>query len=110
MSIYMVDIDGTICDKSTDQTYEQSVPFKDRIAHFNNLFDQGHEIHYWTARGMSNGNLEAKKELTYNKLRHWGVKYTSVNFEKPHYDRWIDDKAQNVESYFDEIELDKEWK
>ena len=109
--IYYVDIDGTICNlnitKDGKNEYEYAKPYQERIEHFNQLFDEGHEVHYWTARGMSNGNLEVKKELTYNQLRQWGVKYTSVNFKKPHYDIWIDDKAQNVDSYFDKIELDK---
>jgi len=41
---YLVDIDGTICN-NTFGDYQNAQPFVDRIAHFNNLFDQGHEIH-----------------------------------------------------------------
>lgn len=108
---YIVDIDGTICNLNITpdgkNEYEYAKPYEDRIAHFNKLFEEGHEVIYWTARGMSNGNLEAKKELTYNQLRSWGVKYTDVRFEKPHYDIWIDDKAINVDAYFEQIELDK---
>lgn len=112
--IYYVDIDGTICNLNItpdgNNEYENAKPYKERIEHFNNLFDEGNEIHYWTARGAISGNLEEKKKLTKKQLEEWGVKYTSVNFGKPHYDIWIDDKAQNVESYFDKIELDKEWR
>ena len=96
---YIVDIDGTICD-NTNSVYKDAVPFRDRIKHFNQLFDQGHEIHYWTARGGSTG-LDWT-ELTTQQLYTWGVKYTSLKLGKPVYDYWIDDKAFNVENYFDE--------
>ena len=98
--IYYVDIDGTICDQEKGRDYSLSLPYKERIAHFNALFDQGHEIHYWTARGMESKKDHSK--LTVEQLHKWGVKYTSVNFKKPHYDIWIDDKAQNVEKYFED--------
>jgi hypothetical protein len=101
---YYVDIDGTICNLNITpegkNEYESAKPFEDRIDYLNKLYEEGHEIHYWTARGMSNGNLEAKKELTLRQLTEWGVKYTSVNFKKPHYDIWIDDKAINADEYF----------
>lgn len=96
---YMVDIDGTIC-TITNGEYRNAKPFKDRIHHFNQLFDQGYEIHYWTARGGNTG-LDWS-ELTHQQLQEWGVKYTSLRLGKPSYDVWIDDKAINVETYFDE--------
>ena len=96
---YIIDIDGTIC-TSTDGDYASAEPFIDRINHFNRLFDQGHEIHYWTARGGNTG-LDWSK-LTEHQLTAWGVKYTSLKLGKPPYDYWIDDKAVNVESYFNE--------
>jgi len=106
--IYYVDIDGTICDQELGRHYSLSKPYKERIEHFNKLFDEGHEIHYWTARGMATGVDHS--ELTIKQLKDWGAKYTSVNFKKPVYDFWIDDKGQNAEMYFEQIELDKEWK
>lgn len=94
---YMVDIDGTIC-YNTNSEYENSKPDNDRINHFNRLFDKGNEIHYWTARGTNSG--KDWEEFTVRQLEEWGVKYTSVRFGKPHYDIWIDDKAQNDKEYF----------
>ena len=94
---YMVDIDGTIC-YNTNSEYESSKPDNDRINHFNRLFDEGNEIHYWTARGANSG--KDWEEFTVRQLEEWGVKYTSVRFGKPHYDIWIDDKAQNDKEYF----------
>lgn len=96
---YMIDIDGTICN-NTNGDYQSAVPFLDRIAHFNKLFDEGHEIHYWTARGVNSGidwTITTRQQFA-----NWQVKYTSLSMNKPSYDIWIDDKAINVESYFDE--------
>ena len=52
---YVVDIDGTICDKPEcreDCDYDTSIPKPDRIAKINKLYDEGHQIIYLTARGM----------------------------------------------------------
>jgi len=97
---YMVDIDGTIC-YNNNSKYEISEPDYERIEHLNKLYDEGHEIHYWTARGANSG--KDWEEFTVRQLDDWGVKYTSVKFGKPHYDIWIDDKAQNDKDYFKTI-------
>lgn len=102
--IYIVDIDGTICNtpkKGNSWDYTGSVPFEDRIKHFNDLFDQGHTINYWTARGTSSGINQY--DLTKSQLDSWGVKYSSFSVGKPSYDFWIDDKAFNVDHYFEKI-------
>lgn len=96
--IYYVDIDGTICN-NTNGLYFDAVPFRDRIAYLNQLFDNGDQIHYWTARGSSSGIDWT--ELTTIQLAEWGCKYTSMSLGKPSYDIWIDDKAMNCDTYFD---------
>lgn len=93
---YIVDIDGTIC-TNTFGKYENATPFLKRIEYFNSLYDDGHEIHYWTARG-SNSGIDWK-DLTEHQLKMWAVKYTSLSLGKPSYDVWIDDKAFNSEEY-----------
>jgi hypothetical protein len=98
---YMVDIDGTICSTTVNSNYSYAEPFVTRIKHFNDLYDQGHEIHYWTARGGTTG--KDWSDLTKKQFSDWKVKYTSLSFRKPSYDIWIDDKAKNVEDYFKEI-------
>ena len=97
---YIVDIDGTIFNTEGND-YENSTPILERIAHINSLFDQGNEIHYWTARGSSSGKDHLP--LTIKQLNQWGCKYTTANVGKPVYDIWIDDKAQNDKSYFDNV-------
>lgn len=103
MKVYIVDIDGTICNefftKDGKKDYKSAKPIKTRIKFINNLFDQGNEIHYWTARGSLTGINHS--ELTKNQLKQWGCKFTSLRVgDKPHYDLWIDDKAIWSEDFF----------
>jgi hypothetical protein len=96
---YIVDIDGTICTHdSPDTPYEEAAPIKERIHFFNQLFDAGHEVIYWTARGGNSGVDHS--QLTKKQLNDWGVKRTQLKMGKPPYDYWIDDKAFNVQDFF----------
>ena len=90
---FMIDIDGTICN-THNSDYLKSIPRAKNIALFNKLYDQGHQIHYWTARGANSG--KNWDEFTVMQLKQWNVKYTTINMGKPHYDIWIDDKAINA--------------
>lgn len=87
---YIVDIDGTICESDGD--YPNARPYYDRIDKINALYDEGHVIIYWTARGMVSKKDWSK--LTEKQLKEWGCKYHALRMRKPHYDVWIDDKAQ----------------
>jgi hypothetical protein len=87
-----IDIDGTICD-TDDSNYRCSEPKFQNIELFNKFLEIGHEVHYWTARGANSG--KSWDEFTVEQLQKWGVKYTSINMGKPHYDVWIDDKSIN---------------
>ena len=96
---YIIDIDGTICTHdSPDTPYEEARPIKERIDFFNKLFDAGHDIIYWTARGGNSGIDHS--ELTLKQLDKWGAKRTELKMNKPAYDYWIDDKAFNVRDFF----------
>lgn len=97
--IYIVDIDDTICvspnTEDGKRDYPNAVPLYDRIDKINALYDEGHEIHYWTARGGTTG-LDWS-ELTARQLKEWGAKHHSVRTGKPSYHKWIDDKAINAD-------------
>ena len=97
--IYYVDIDGTIC-CNTQGKYENAQPFWERIERINALYDEGHTVVYWTARG-SNTGLDWT-ELTIKQLGEWGVKHHSLVMKKPHFDIYICDKSINSESFFEE--------
>jgi len=94
---YIVDIDNTICE-TTDSNYDNSKPFYDRIQKINDLYNQGHKIIYWTARGSNSGIDWTDK--THSQLAAWGCNYDEIKMNKPSYDFWIDDKAINAEDYF----------
>lgn len=99
--IYMVDIDNTICvteRKGESWDYENSCPMYARIAVINKLYDEGHTIKYWTARGSGSGM--DWYEFTKKQLESWGCKYHEFNVGKPSYDLWIDDKAIFCGEYF----------
>lgn len=87
-----IDIDGTIC-HTNNNDYQNSKPNFEKIDLYNKLIEQGHEVHYWTARGAISGKSWDK--FTIDQLDLWGVKYTSINMGKPHYDVWIDHKSIN---------------
>ena len=70
MNVY-VDIDNTIC-ITEGSNYPNSIPRYQQIEKINRLYDEGHEITYWTARGG-----HSKKDwshLTSQQLESWGCK------------------------------------
>ena len=94
---YIIDIDNTICyNKGSD--YVNSTPDIARIALVNQLYDDGHEIHYYTARGGNSG--QDWSELTRKQLTEWGCRFHSLNLGKPVYDVWVDDRAINAKDFF----------
>ena len=95
--IYVVDIDNTIC-QTVGSDYANSIPIYDRINKINDLYDQGHKVVYWTARGGNSGIDWTDK--THSQLAAWGCKYDEIKMNKPSYDVWIDDKAINALDYF----------
>lgn len=94
---YIVDIDGTICN-TPNGAYLNSKPIVENIKKINQLYEDGHEIIYWTARGGNSGIDWT--DLTRHQLENWGCKFHELRMGKPVYDIWIDDKAINAEEYF----------
>ena len=94
LTIY-VDIDNTIC-HTEGNDYKNSSPIPENIAKINKLYDEGHEITYWTARGQRSKNDYTM--LTLNQLHLWGCKYHNlVMNHKPAYDLLICDKTKRIE-------------
>jgi CMP-N,N'-diacetyllegionaminic acid synthase len=94
MLIY-VDIDETICN-TNGMSYENSTPIIENIKKINQLYDDGNEIVYWSARGsVTKINWE---EITLNQLKKWGCKFKSFSVgKKPPYDLLICDKTKRIE-------------
>ena len=94
MIIY-VDIDGTIC-HTENSDYENSIPNFMHILKINNLYNEGHEIVYWTARGGTTG--KSWRKFTKQQIDNWGCQYTRIEIKrKPSWDLLIDDKTKTIE-------------
>jgi hypothetical protein len=104
---YVIDIDGTICEKSPGNDYTKAVPLHSRIKVVNQLYDDGCNIVYLTARGMGRHDNDAEKaitqfyDMTAKQLDSWGAKYHTLMLGKPAGDFYIDDKGINAHVYFE---------
>lgn len=95
MNIY-VDIDETICFYKKERNYNLALPIVENINKINKLYDEGHKITYWTARG-SVTKIDWY-EVTKKQLDSWGCKYHYLSVgEKPPYDLLICDKTKRIE-------------
>ena len=95
MNIY-VDIDETICFYDGERNYENAIPNLDNIKKICILYEQGHTITYWTARGSVTGI--DWYDITKKQLDNWGCKYHHLSVgEKPPYDLLICDKTKRIE-------------
>lgn len=104
LDIY-IDIDDTIAkkppsirDKDGPYDYSRSLPMRDNIEKANELYERGHEITYWTARGAETGI--DWEDVTREQLERWGCKYHDliVGVPKP-WDLVIDDTVLNVNEW-----------
>ncbi len=95
---YYIDIDETICNYEGVREYPLARPIKKNIEKINKLYDEGHTIVYWTARGTVTGLNWY--DLTGQQLKEWGAKHHSYKVGKPAYDVLICDKAFNTETFF----------
>ncbi len=96
---YCFDLDGTLCSASPDD-YTRAIPWQERIEEVNRLFQAGHYIKIYTARGMTtNMNYQ---ELTEWQLKDWGISYDELIMGKPFADIYVDDKGINAKRFFDE--------
>ena len=105
--IYVFDIDGTIC-SATDgrKDYRDALPFEERIDKVNSLYEVGHTIIYYTARGMGrthNNVLEAYKlfySFTKTQLKEWGANHHDLFMGKPSAGIYVDEKGMKDEQFF----------
>lgn len=97
--VYVFDLDGTLC-QTVGTNYMDAVPFMDRIAAVNRLFDDGHEIVIDSARGTV--SCLAWQTKTEAQLDRWGVKRHRTRTGKKVYgDCYVDDKAVKADEFFD---------
>jgi histidinol phosphatase-like enzyme len=94
--VIFVDIDETICETPASRSYHDASPIQENIDKINRLYDSGHTIVYWTARG-SRKQIDWY-DLTKKQLLEWGAKHHELRVDKPYYDLFIDDKSITIEA------------
>lgn len=81
MSTFIIDIDGTICNaaKRPDGSYDypNAVPIPSTIERINRLYDEGHKIILFTARGNRTfkGDLKKIQDFHGPILKEWVEKH-----------------------------------
>tara|TARA_B100001989_G_scaffold135841_1_gene96210 strand:- start:258 stop:617 length:360 start_codon:yes stop_codon:yes gene_type:complete len=90
-----IDIDNTIMN-TIGNNYKESTGKYENIEKANKLYNDGHIITYWTARGCKSGKSAEYFRLTYDQLIKNGVKFHELRMGKPHFDLFIDDKNVNA--------------
>lgn len=94
--IIFVDIDETICFYEGERYYPNAIPNYENIAKINKLYDEGHNITYWTARGSV--TKTDWMSITHKQLIEWGCKFHKLSVGlKPAYDLLICDKTKRIE-------------
>lgn len=88
--VYLIDIDGTICDDIKNEEshlYPTAKPFEGSREQINNLYDEGNKIVFFTAR-------ESKDRLTtHDWLLQHRFKFHDLIMDKP---RCIEDDCEYV--------------
>ncbi len=97
--IYAFDLDNTLC-HTNGMDYQNSEPNPKAVAKLNKLYEDGHVIKIFTARGTVSGL--SFRELTEGQLKAWGVKYNELILGKPAYDVWVDDLAINAKDWLND--------
>ena len=92
---FCFDIDGVIATITPPNQYDLAAPQKETIRLINFLYELGHKIVLFTARGSATGIDWT--EATRDQLRAWDVKYHELLFGKPVADYYIDDKFITIE-------------
>jgi histidinol phosphatase-like enzyme len=109
MSVYVFDVDGTIC-TMTDGKYHEAKPNFDRIQKVNSLYDAGHTVIFLTARGMgtTSNNVAAAYakwyDFTEKQLKSWGIKFHQLFLGKPFGHFYVDDRGWNDVDFFEKQE------
>lgn len=105
--IIFVDIDETICFHEKDPSdggpreYHTAIPCQENIDKINRLYDEGHKIVYWTARGSRSGI--DWHDFTERQLLEWGVKFHELRCDKPFYDIFVEDRSIRIEEVGDAL-------
>ena len=95
---YCFDLDETICLTPKNRNYSEAVPYYKVIKKINELYNEGHEITIFTARGST--SKINYTDLNKSQLKTWNVQYHHlIDKGKPSYDLFVDDKAITTKTW-----------
>ena len=97
--VFCFDIDGVIASITPPHDYGAAEPQPGMISCINRLYDQGHRIVLFTARGTQSG-IDWRPE-TERQMKTWGVKYHELGFGKPAADYYVDDRMIGMDEVMD---------
>lgn len=107
VKIIAFDLDDVLCQRDPNikvsgiEKYDHCQPIQKNIDIVNSLYEDGHKIIIYTARGMTifSGNVSDiysnLYDKTFNHLNKWGIKFHQLVMGKISYDVLIDDKCLN---------------
>lgn len=101
---FVFDIDGVIATLVPSLDYAMAGPNQEIIRAINFLYEQGHRIVLFTARGSK--TAKDWQGVTRRQMAEWNVKHHDLLFGKPAADYYVDDKAMYVQ---DVLTLAKTW-
>ena len=104
--IFVIDIDDTISKWDDNRDFLKFKPNQETIDKINLLYDKGHRIVLFTARGMRMYQNKVLAEANNRKtLELWlnnnKVKYHELIFGKPFGDYYIDDKNLSISEFIE---------
>jgi len=111
--IIFLNIDDTVCDMPEGEAdYSLATPIKGNIDKANKMFDEGHQIVYWTDRTAlneepykatkgsdlikKNENARTCKETSRDQLKKWNVKFHEIRFDLPNFDIMVSNKIKRL--------------
>ena len=107
---FVIDVDGTICElKTVGESYSNLRPKLDMISKINDMFDAGHTIILFSARGMRTygGDMyyieKEVRPIMEAWLNKYNVKYHNLVLGKPWGAnvRYVDDNAMHISEFLE---------
>ena len=99
--IWLIDIDGTVCDEVPNETpelFETANVYPDAREQVNKWYDRGDTVYFFTAR------LEEHRKATEKWLAKHNFKYHGIMFNKPRIKdgetyHWVDNRPVKATQY-----------
>jgi hypothetical protein len=99
--VFLIDIDGTICDdikNEYSEMYPKAQVFEGSQEIINKWYDEGHEIHFFTAR-QSKDRLATELWLRKHKFKYHGLIMDKPRIKDGWEYAWIDNRKVRAVTY-----------